>query len=509
MNRQIIFRAMAAGAVILTVNFSAQAQVGGALNRARNAAQQTVQGAGEQAKQSAEDVKQSAGQTVNEATGQVTGETGQQNTGGQAQPAGTTTGAQQPRQDGKPSAAAIAADPLASDNEVARNYSRSPAQIRAAYEALDPKVYFKPYYHPQLKNYYWLDNTQSNYFTVAGVMLNEHLRRVHREAFLNSSGQISFWPVMTMAGNRYSMFMVDTIPAGNRGLTTASGGYMPIGAHVMYAGLALYAADPYGYIPFMRFCEAKIAQQGLNVAYPTNEPANAWDGQSIPLPDGGKSQLPFRWRDIMNTDLQNEIERLEGIARNETPVAVIKSAAAVYYDNIRKHENSKSNYGLLRYNFHLFSAAMHYWMNSAKKVDDPDFNALWGEYQRLNKLYPQFAELEVSGGDPVDMPRTVDMGADLTAKALAAAKRQFAGTFNVDRVVFFTNTWVEYKEANWPHRIMHRSVDAGLLTNNDGKWLVRYFNFQQYSDQKGGWTENFGFTAGAKSGNAQRVNYTP
>jgi len=45
MNRQIIIRAMAAGAVILAVNISAQAQLGGAVNRARDAAKQTTQGA--------------------------------------------------------------------------------------------------------------------------------------------------------------------------------------------------------------------------------------------------------------------------------------------------------------------------------------------------------------------------------------------------------------------------------------------------------------------------------
>jgi hypothetical protein len=68
MNKHSITRALAAGAVILTVNISVQAQLGGALNRAREAASKTVQGASEQAKQSAEDVKQAASQTVNETT---------------------------------------------------------------------------------------------------------------------------------------------------------------------------------------------------------------------------------------------------------------------------------------------------------------------------------------------------------------------------------------------------------------------------------------------------------
>jgi hypothetical protein len=44
MNRQNIIRAMAAGAVILTVNFSVQAQLGGALNRAKEAVQSGTSG---------------------------------------------------------------------------------------------------------------------------------------------------------------------------------------------------------------------------------------------------------------------------------------------------------------------------------------------------------------------------------------------------------------------------------------------------------------------------------
>jgi hypothetical protein len=68
MNKQIITRAMTAVALILAASINIHAQLGGAVNRARSAAQQTVQGATEQAKQSTEDVKQAANQTVNETT---------------------------------------------------------------------------------------------------------------------------------------------------------------------------------------------------------------------------------------------------------------------------------------------------------------------------------------------------------------------------------------------------------------------------------------------------------
>ena len=56
---------MAAGAVILTVNFSVQAQVGGALNRARDAAKQATQGtSGQQQQQSTQEQPTTTGVTL-------------------------------------------------------------------------------------------------------------------------------------------------------------------------------------------------------------------------------------------------------------------------------------------------------------------------------------------------------------------------------------------------------------------------------------------------------------
>jgi len=500
MNKKIILRAMAAIALLLAVSINVEAQ--SVLQRARNAAGNAVQSTTDQTKQGAE---QKAGQTVSNATGQTSGETapatGQQSSGGQPAPKNL-----------KPSAAAIAADPLASDNNVANGFSRSPAQIRAGYEALNPKVYFMPYYHPQVRNYWLLESSQYQYFTISCLMLDEHRRAINQNSFLvnrDSKPEIS----INYGGipGQYYIFITDTVPVGTREVYREATGQLPIGIHAMYAGMALFAADPDGYFPMMKYVEARLAYMGAGHIYLSpSPPNNAWDQITVVMnPQKELGKLPLEWGKYLNSDLNMEIRRLDNIAMGETPIEVVKSAAAYYYNNARKFEDNKNNYGLLRYNFHLFEIAMYFWTHSSKKVADPDFETLYNEYRRLETYYKDWVKLEAEGGAAVDMPKTYDMGATLAAKALAAAKKQFSGSFNVDKVVFLSNTWKEFKEPNYPYRVMHRSLDAGLLTNSNGNWMIRYYNFQQASDQKGGWTENYGFTAGGSGSNAQRVNYKP
>ena len=95
----------------------------------------------------------------------------------------------------------------------------------------------------------------------------------------------------------------------------------------------------------------------------------------------------------------------------------------------------------------------------------------------------------------------------LAQKALSAAQSQFS-SFTVDKVVFTSGKWTEYKEQKWPYRVMHRSTDAALLTKEGDKWFIRYYSFLQRSDEKGGWIENYSFQAGGDY-EPKLVNYKP
>jgi hypothetical protein len=486
MNKSIIIRAIATGVVILAVNISAQAQLGGAVNRARQAAGQATQSA--------------TGTTTQPATTeQPVGET--------AQPAATAApaAAQQPRQDLKPSAAAIAADPKASDNTVERGYTKSPAQIRAAYEALDPKIYFQPYYHPQLRKWYWLDlEAQDRFFTASSSMLDEFYRS-DRETSFYENGQINLR--MVGIGKRFGRWVGDTIPPiDSRDMFKESVGYMPIGIHAMYAGMAFFAADPQAYMPFMKFCEAKLARMAFGSAKLNPDPAAMlWDEVTIKVGDSF-SKLPVKWGQLCGVAVDNEFERLEAIAKT-IPVPVIVSAASYYVSNLDRF-NKAEVYTTTRWYFHLFEIAMYYLTNHPQGKADKSFEQLWSLYRQFQADYKGWVEQEKLNAPPVEMPKTFDMGAALAAKALEQAKKQYAGIFNVDKVVFLSNKWVEYKRPEWPYPVSHRSLDAGFLTKVGDKWQIRYYNFQQMSDGKGGWSDTYNTTAQFGGSEPQNVNYT-
>jgi hypothetical protein len=141
--------------------------------------------------------------------------------------------------------------------------------------------------------------------------------------------------------------------------------------------------------------------------------------------------------------------------------------------------------------------------------DDATYKLQEDEYYRFKLLWEKKwvnATDESVNAKPVEMPKTYDMGADLAQKALAKAKTQFS--FNVDKVVFTSNQWNEFKEQKYPYRVMHRSIDVALLTKVGDKWMIRYYYLKQASNQNGGWTDNYGFEIRIND-DPKPVNYKP
>jgi hypothetical protein len=195
----------------------------------------------------------------------------------------------------------------------------------------------------------------------------------------------------------------------------------------------------------------------------------------------------------------------------ETPMEVIQSAVSKYYNNMVKFQEEKK-YRQLLYNHFLFETALFCWKYNPK-VNEKDETLVYllNEYEKFLVLYQkQWKAAAATEGDAIDMPKTYDMGADLESKALSAAKKEFGGQYNVDKVVFTSDQWTEFKEHNFPYRVMSRTLNAAILTKDGDKWLIRFMVFQQMSDQKGGWTQNYGFTVPmGGSTNPQPVNYKP
>lgn len=119
----------------------------------------------------------------------------------------------------KPSAAAIAADPGASDNSVRSGYSRPTSEIRAVYESLDPERFiYRPYYEGENKYFYYLDDKTQEYLNNCYF---GYLSKAQEEY------GVRFQPIRNFVNN---------LPGrGDR--------VVPYGEHVMHAGFAEAMAD--------------------------------------------------------------------------------------------------------------------------------------------------------------------------------------------------------------------------------------------------------------------------
>ena len=508
MKKQFEFRVLATVIVMLIVSINAEAQLGGAINRARRAIEQTT-------RETEQSVNNAAQQQTTEAqqqaptTPQTPATT--QETPVNAQPAAAAQAAATPQQQGgKPSAEAIAADPLASETTVREGYTKSPAQIRAAYETLPKEKFFFPYYHPYLKKYYYLtdSNDELDFFAQSGRTLDAHRSKSRtRPAFREDEMSISL-----NALDNYEArpeYVADTIPAGNRtpwGCLDDCIGIMPVGIHVIYAGYALFLADPEGLKPFMRLCEAENAfkayQGSINIT-------GGNDGRTL---NSRPEKLTLAWLEVNNFSRGNVSRDINDAARKKTPMSVIRDAATYYKNEIDKYE-AANDIANTRYYFHLFEVAMYYWQESEKKAElAAEMDALFVACARYAKRYKEWVDASKLEAAPIDMPQTYTMNATLAAKALEVAKSQFenrnADPFKVDRIVFLTNTWSEARETTFPNRVVMRTTQVGVLTNQDGKWIMRQWTLQQDSDLKGGFVETYRYVAGDNY-QPTPVNYKP
>jgi len=524
MTKSTFLRNVTAIAICLAASINIHAQVGGALNRARNAAEQSVKSAGEQAKQSAEDVKQSANEVA-----------GQQSAGNQtSQPATTEQSTTQsssaqssapaspssPQQTLKPSAAAIAADPKASDNTVPSAwYKRTYAERRAAYEQLPDNVYFKPYYHPDLANYYYLDGSDemNQYFVMTYLLFEARLpafmslfNALNRDAhdknrFFNKTQTYKF---------QFRQFIADKIPEGNKGVhpecLIGCTGYVPFGFHSVYAYFALFATDPQGFIPFEKYCEAVFALSNLDyVNWDDDGERPGTRENRMPMPDGAYGKLSMDSWQKAKSILTDEGKRLYDVAFNVTPLEVVQSAVSKFYNNVTAFQEKK-NYRQLIYNFFCFETSLYFWKYHPKSnANDETLKYLLNEYDKFLLLFAkEWKQGAAASGTAQEMPQSHNMGAQLETTALNLAKKEFGGGREIVKVVFTSSGWTEAKEANYPYRVQGRSIPTAVIAKDGDKYLIRYFTFVQQSDMKGGWTQNYGFQVPmGGSANWQPVNY--
>ena len=138
----------------------------------------------------------------------------------------------------KPSAAAIAADPGASEQTIRDGYSKPTSHIRAMYEQLDPALFiYKPYYQGDNRYFYYVE-------------ADPNAKNSPKEF----NDQCYKW-FMYKAQDEYGVgwTRVGTFFGGTPG---HDGEYVLYGEHAMHAGFAEVIADPGSSNPFNHFLHA-------------------------------------------------------------------------------------------------------------------------------------------------------------------------------------------------------------------------------------------------------------
>ena len=365
----------------------------------------------------------------------------------------------------KPSAAALAADPKASDNSVQNGYSRPSSEIRAVYENLDPSLFiYQPYYSGDIKYcYYYNDETKN-------VLDNYYF------GFLNKANEeygVRIKPITNFINN---------IPGqGDR--------VVPFGENVMNAGFAEAMADQGNTWPLNHYLRACSI---LN--YSTE--ASASSGASATM------------RDIRNDDgstiklVESDVDRL---ARNRRMQAaarrkLVENAPFGLLDFLAEDINSRYEKQIANGKFILFyfweyrelvslMEGNHEYLNGDDNVKKQCGDLLKKHKARLANMDDKSFDLLRENGAKAreagsqmkmaDIPKAGMSDASLEAKFKSLAMKSQALSQGVDikKVIIRDAGW-NY-DRNELGVVTARYKGAYLIYSYNGKILMKDMSFKQ------------------------------
>lgn len=388
----------------------------------------------------------------------------------------------------KPSAAAIAADTLASVEDVEWLHTKSPSEIRATWEQLSEEVYYKPYYAKEYESFYI---PRSGYSIPGNPNINLLNRTYYMACEANNCKPVE------------SFDYFDYIP-----IKTVDGkeGYYVNGQQLVHAYFSRVLGDAKAYnLPINNVSNGIAIINMLEKAHVADfETVNGVNTKTaIKLKDGSKGHLIEDY-DQWIAKMKKEGERLMEIVYQYHDLTAWK-------ENLQAEVNvgKQEKFGLNRcLRADQLGQKLAYYRKHPQFVEDDDYKTYLAYYnEEKGKFSTYLAEVK-EYYSPIDLPKTYPMNADITTKALAAAKKQFEGRFKVDKVVFLSNGWKINKENKYPYRTISRNMGVGLLTKRvDGVWLYRWRNLVQTCDWDGNWKDDFAFQENTRV--RELKNYKP
>lgn len=375
-----------------------------------------------------------------------------------------------------PSAAAIAADPGASDQTVRDGYSKPTSHIRAMYEQLDPALFiYKPYYQGDNRYFYYVEADPNA-----------------KNSPKQFNDQCYKW-FMNKAQDEYGVgwTRIGTFFGGTPG---HDGQYVLYGEHAMHAGFAEVIADPGSSNPFNHFLHAcTILDISSEAAVSYGGPYNATekvirynDGNVYPMIETVSDQLARNRR----------MKALaESVIVKESPFDLLVFMADWIWSRYQDRQKAGKFYYIdaVEYMETCALMAAHSALSSGDTKEQERCQALAKKHMSQNEeIQAKKMDFYISNGAAArdkatqitmaQMPKAAMRDANMEAAMMKIAKQLLPGA-QVKQILIKDAGWNYDKNALG--QVIARYKNAWVVrTTSEGKTVMSTYSFKQ--DATGG-----------------------
>ena len=438
----------------VTTNVDAQVNLGALKAKVANKVKQEATKAANKAIDNAVDnavdnVKQEAATAANEVKQEVSQNIPASVTGGNSS---NTNGVDyDPFFSYTPSAAAKAADPAASDETVEKNFTKSRAAIRGAWERLPEELFpFKPYYEYGKDVLFAVDDEARDLLGTHYVLISNILSSQRNGADRR---------------NIPNFFVSDK----------DGGKVRPMGENVLYGFFADYFADPNSYIAYREMIKASIIAEHqfygdlyVLLMDGTKTGIKNADGTVSTLVED-ESVRVRRWR---NAQLTAKALALKSDYEN-----VFISTYSIY-DNFNKQYKEGNMDGAANF---LRELKMSYDILKEHPgfAKDSRANQMTAFYNDAMEKRSEVEDAVYFAQQPaMDMPKTYSVSSDIVNKCKATIAKYHPDLAD-GKLYFLSDSWRQLKDSK-TKVVNFRAMDIGIVKEVDGqKWLYQFLFMQE------------------------------
>ena len=371
----------------------------------------------------------------------------------------------------KPSAEALKNDPNASDTNVRENYTLSPAQLAAAYENLDAKLFpYQPYYTPEHIAFYQPDSL----FTFESYGLFCYMLQP-TENSSTSVGWISdFYP-----------YDKDTL--------------VPVVDITLNSYFATFLSDPNGVLPLLFYVRAGVMCEAFN----SGKVKIVGDSDKYQQNDGVTDYTRYEIEKDRLNRWSTVYHQAQTICREQVPFNNLGTIAVNLINQYKRQETAGEDSQALRVIREL-EFIMNEIENSKLNPHDDNVKALEREYEKYKGKHEELSKkFYLESQKAVDMPKACTVAANLQQTAAKLAKERFGDKFV--KVIFTESNWHVFKNPSWPYNIRHRSMNIDIITKEGDVYMTNHWVLKQL--YRNGNYADYGIMAQMVSPISQKVNY--